>query len=101
MPQLIFIEKNGHRHAYDFTAGETILSVVLRHSTALEGTCEGSMACATCHVVVDKDWYARLSRPKTEENAMLDLAPGVARTSRLGCQVVLGDELDGLTVRVG
>ena len=101
MPQLIFIEKNGRRHACAFTAGETILAVVQRHSTALEGTCEGSMACATCHIQVDKDWFARLPLAKMEENAMLDLAPGVKRTSRLGCQVVLTDELDGLTVSVG
>ena len=59
------------------------------------------MACATCHVIIDKDWYARLPRPKTEENGMLDLAPGVVRTSRLGCQVMLTDELDGIVVRAG
>ena len=77
-----------------------MLSVAQRNKIDLEGTCEGSMACATCHVAIDKDWYARLPKPKKEEDAMLDLAPGVTRLSRLGCQIVLGAELDGLVVRV-
>ena len=101
MPHLVFIEKNDSRRVCTFTAGETVLAVAQRNDIDLEGTCEGAMACATCHVVVDRDWYARLPLAKAEENAMLDLAPGVKRTSRLGCQVVLTDELDGLTMRVG
>jgi len=58
------------------------------------------MACSTCHVVVDKDWFARLAEASEEEEDMLDLAAGVRRTSRLSCQIVLGEELDGLTVTV-
>ena len=58
------------------------------------------MACSTCHVIVDKDWAARLPKARQEENDMLDLATGVTRHSRLGCQIILTDELNGLTVKL-
>ena len=98
MPQMIFIEKNGNRRLCVFASGETILIVARRNKIDLEGACEGQMACSTCHVIVDKDWYGRIPQAKTEENDMLDLAPGITRTSRLGCQIMLTDALDGLTV---
>ncbi len=66
----------------------------------LEGTCEGQMACSTCHVIVEPEDFARLPRASEEEEDMLDLAIGAARTSRLACQIVLTPELDGLTVRM-
>ena len=66
----------------------------------LEGTCEGQMACSTCHVIVAPDWFARLPAASEEEEDMLDLAAHVARTSRLSCQVELTDALDGIEVRV-
>lgn len=100
MPQITFIEKPGTRRACDFVAGETILAVARRNKIDLEGACDGAMACSTCHVIVDKAWFARLPQARPEENAMLDLASGVTRHSRLGCQIVLTDELDGLTVKV-
>jgi 2Fe-2S ferredoxin len=100
MPQIIFIEKQGARRVCEFKAGETILAVARRGSVDIEGACEGAMACSTCHVIVEKDWHARLPKARVEENDMLDLAHGVTRTSRLGCQIVLQDELDGLTVRI-
>jgi 2Fe-2S ferredoxin len=58
------------------------------------------MACSTCHIIIDKDWVARLPKATREENDMLDLAQGVTRHSRLGCQIVLTDELDGLVVTI-
>ena len=66
----------------------------------LEGTCEGQMACSTCHVIVAPEWFDRLPPASEEEEDMLDLAAGVARTSRLSCQIVLGDELEGLEARI-
>jgi len=66
----------------------------------LEGTCEGQMACSTCHVIVAKDWFDKLPPASDEEEDMLDLAADVHPTSRLGCQIVLTDELDGLEVRI-
>ncbi len=67
----------------------------------MEGACGGSCACSTCHVIVeDGDYYNRMEEPTDEENDMLDLAFGLTETSRLGCQVKMCKEMDGLTVRL-
>ena len=58
------------------------------------------MACSTCHVIVEPDWHGKLPPPEEDEEDMLDLAVGLTRTSRLGCQVAVTDALDGLTVRL-
>ena len=70
----------------------------VRHGIDLEGACEGSLACSTCHVVVDGDWFDKLEEPSEDEEDMLDLAFGLTETSRLGCQIIMNDELDGLRV---
>src|SRR3546814_17500443 len=72
----------------------------LFRSQPLEGTCEGQMACSTCHVVVDSDDFARLPPASESEEDMLDLAAGATRTSRLSCQIMLSEALDSLTVRI-
>ena len=66
----------------------------------LEGTCEGQMACSTCHVVIAREWFDRLIPASEDEEDMLDLAAGVTRTSRLSCQIELSEELDGIEVRI-
>jgi ferredoxin len=66
----------------------------------LEGTCEGQMACSTCHVVVGRDWAARLPPASDDEEDMLDLAADLAATSRLSCQILLTDDLDGIEVKI-
>ena len=77
-----------------------MLEIAHRHGIDLEGACEGSLACATCHVVVDPVWAPRLAAPTEDEEDMLDLAFGLQKTSRLGCQIVpLSDTLDGLVVK--
>ncbi len=81
-------------------AGTVLLDLAQAHDQPLEGTCEGQMACSTCHVIVDPADFPRLPRASEDEEDMLDLAAGVARTSRLACQIVLDDSLDGLTVRM-
>ncbi len=80
--------------------GDVLLKVGQINDQPLEGTCEGQMACSTCHVIVDAEWFAKLPRARDEEEDMLDLAAGATRTSRLACQIVLTDALDGLTVRI-
>ncbi len=80
--------------------GDRLLEVGQAHGMPLEGTCEGQMACSTCHVIVDPADFARLAAPSEEEEDMLDLAVGATRTSRLSCQIVLDATLDGLTVRL-
>lgn len=66
----------------------------------LEGTCEGQMACSTCHVIIGDAWFAKLPVAAPDEEDMLDLAAGVSRTSRLSCQIELSDELDGIEVYI-
>jgi ferredoxin len=80
--------------------GERLLDVGQRHGLPLEGTCEGDLACATCHVIVADEDFARLAPASEEEEDMLDLARGATRTSRLSCQIRLDQSHDGLTVRV-
>ena len=80
--------------------GDTLLRAAQAAGLPLEGTCEGQMACSTCHVVVDPEWFDRLETASEEEEDMLDLAAGVRRTSRLSCQIVLDETLDGLSVDV-
>ena len=80
--------------------GDTLLRAAQAAGLPLEGTCEGQMACSTCHVVVDPEWFDRLEAASEEEEDMLDLAAGVRRTSRLSCQIVLDETLDGRSVDV-
>lgn len=84
----------------DAPAGSVLLDVAQAAGQPLEGACEGQMACSTCHVIVDPEDFARLPPASEEEDDLLDLAWGVMRTSRLACQITLGEELDGLTVRM-
>lgn len=80
--------------------GDCLLTVAQIHDQPLEGTCEGQMACSTCHVVVDADDFKKLPEASEMEEDILDLAAGVGRTSRLACQITLTQELDGLTVSI-
>ena len=81
-------------------AGSVLLDVAQTNGQPLEGSCEGAMACSTCHVIVDRADFDRLSPASEEEDDLLDLAAHVTRTSRLACQLVMTDELGELTVRV-
>jgi 2Fe-2S ferredoxin len=100
MPKITFINTDGSRLEVDAPVGLSILEIAHRHNVDLEGACEGSLACSTCHVVVDPEWYELLPAAKEDEEDMLDLAFGLTRTSRLGCQIIITEELDGLTVSV-
>jgi ferredoxin-2, mitochondrial len=80
--------------------GERLLEVAQNDGQPLEGTCEGQMACSTCHVIVAAEDFDRLPSAREEEEDMLDLATGATRTSRLACQIILTDAVDGLTVRI-
>jgi 2Fe-2S ferredoxin len=100
VPKVTFIQRGGVRKEVDAPNGFSLLDIAHRNDIDIEGACEGSMACSTCHVVVEEDWFGRLKPPSEEEEDMLDLAFGLTRTSRLGCQIVISDELDGLTVRL-
>ncbi|MDY0241544.1 MAG: Fe-S protein assembly chaperone HscA [Rhodospirillaceae bacterium] len=100
MPKMTFIETDGTRREVDAPAGLSVLEIAHRNKVPLEGACEGSLACSTCHVIVDPAWFNRLEPASEEEEDMLDLAFGLTHTSRLGCQIVMDDKLDGLEVRL-
>jgi len=100
MPKIIFIERDGTRRELDVPVGMSVMEVARRHEVDIEGACEGSLACSTCHVIVDPEWYGRLREASEEEEDMLDLAFNLTRTSRLGCQIIITEELDGLTVQL-
>jgi 2Fe-2S ferredoxin len=100
MPRLTFIERDGTRREVDAPLGLSVLEIAHKHDVDIEGACEGSLACSTCHVIVEGDWFGRLGTPTEDEEDMLDLAFGLEKTSRLGCQIVMTPELDGLVVRL-
>jgi ferredoxin, 2Fe-2S len=99
MPRMTFITAAGARLEIEADCGRSVMEIAREHDL-VEGACEGSLACATCHVIVEGEHIGRLADASAEEEDMLDLALGVRPTSRLGCQIVLTEELDGLTVRL-
>lgn len=98
MPRIVFIEADGNRKEVDAPLGLSIMEVAQKFDIDIEGACEGSLACATCHVIVQPSWYERLDEPSEDEEDMLDLAFDLQQTSRLGCQIVVTEEMEGLTV---
>ena len=98
MPKVTFIDRDGARIEVDAPVGLSLLEIARKYDIDIEGACEGSLACSTCHVIVDPEDFDRLSEPTEDEEDMLDLAFGLTQTSRLGCQIIITEELDGLTV---
>jgi ferredoxin len=96
-----FINSDGETtQTVEAAVGDNLLEIAQNAGQPLEGTCEGQMACSTCHVIIDKDWFDKLPRAVEDEEDMLDLASGARRTSRLSCQIKLSAELDGLVVHI-
>lgn len=96
MPRIIFIDEWGVEKSVTADVGQTLLEVARANEVNIEGACGGNMACATCHFVVDKNWYQVLPSPSVDEQDMLELAYGLTGTSRLGCQIIVDQNLDGL-----
>jgi 2Fe-2S ferredoxin len=97
--KVIFIE-NGKEIEIEALVGLSILEVAHHNNIDLEGACEGSLACATCHVILEEKIYNSLEQPTEAEEDMLDLAFGLTHTSRLGCQIILTKELDGIRIKL-
>lgn len=95
-----FLDPKGAEIVAQGETGDSLLRVGQAAGLPLEGTCEGQMACSTCHVIVAAEWFERLQEASEEEEDMLDFAAGARRTSRLACQIDLTQALDGLHVRV-
>lgn len=96
---IVFVSK-GKRIELTVPVGTTVLEAAHQNNIDLEGACEGSLACSTCHVIVDKKFYDHLSTPSEDEEDMLDLAFGLTPTSRLGCQITLTKELEGIVLTI-
>jgi len=100
MPKMVFVERDGTRKEVEAPLGLSVLEIAHRNSVDIEGACEGSLACSTCHVIVDGEWFGKLAKPTEDEEDMLDLAFDLQETSRLGCQLIMTDALDGLVVKL-
>ncbi len=100
MPKMVFIGADGSRQEVEAPLGLSVLEIAHNNDIDLEGACEGSLACSTCHVIVDPAYYSKLDDATEDEEDMLDLAFGLTHTSRLGCQIKMTEALDGLTVSV-
>lgn len=97
---MTFVHRDGSEQQVEAPSGISVLEVARIFDVPIEGACEGSLACSTCHVVVDEAFAGRLPEASEDEEDMLDLAFGLTATSRLGCQIILSDELDGLKVAI-
>jgi 2Fe-2S ferredoxin len=100
MPNIIFTKPDGTEENVNVESGITVMEAGRDAGLGIEGTCGGSLSCATCHVILDADWFVKVGVPDEDEVDMLDLAFGLARTSRLGCQIEMSDALNGLRVKI-
>lgn len=96
-----FIDKDGEKYTFEVAKGDNLLDIAQANDIEMEGACGGSCACSTCHVIVEsEEMYDKIPEASDDENDMLDLAFGLTETSRLGCQVHMTPELDGLVVKL-
>ncbi|RMZ93012.1 adrenodoxin mitochondrial [Brachionus plicatilis] len=95
---ITYVLKDGIRQQVRGKIGDNILYLAHRYKIPLEGACEASLACSTCHVYVDPKYLDKLAEPKEEEEDMLDLAPFLKNNSRLGCQIILKKELEKMEI---
>lgn len=95
---ITYITKDGNETPIKGKIGDNILYLAHRHNIEMEGACEASLACTTCHVYVDDNYYDKLNTPEEKEDDLLDMAPFLKENSRLGCQITLTKELDGIRV---
>ena len=100
MPVINFVKPDGSTQSVDAKDGQSLMEIGRDANVGVEGTCGGSLSCATCHVIFDEDGFAKVGGASDDEMDMLDLAFNVEPTSRLGCQIKVSAELDGITVRV-
>uniref|UniRef100_A0A671Q9S5 Ferredoxin-2, mitochondrial n=1 Tax=Sinocyclocheilus anshuiensis TaxID=1608454 RepID=A0A671Q9S5_9TELE len=93
---VVFIDRSGQRIPVKARVGDNALHLAHKHGIELEGACEASLACSTCHVYVSSEHYEKLPEPEEREDDMLDMAPMLQENSRLSCQIILTPELDGM-----
>ena len=101
MPKITYIEHNGESHEIEVANGLSVMEGAVQNNIpGIDADCGGSCACATCHVYVDEKWFDKLPKKEGPEEDMLDVAFETNKFSRLGCQITISDELDGLVVKM-
>ena len=101
MPKITYIEHNGKSHVADVPKGLSIMEGAVQNNIpGIDADCGGACACATCHIYVDKNWYDKLPAKESAEEDMLDLAFEPNKFSRLGCQIIVTDKLDGMILKM-
>jgi len=98
--RVIFVSPDGEEFVTQGEKHMSVLQLAQENGIEMEGACEGNMACSTCHVIVEKEFFSSLPEPSEDEEEMLDLASGLKATSRLGCQIILDEKLDGLRLHL-
>lgn len=98
--KISFIMPNQKEVEVDAEIGMSVLEVAHQNKVALRGECEGSLACSTCHVIVDEKNYNSLPEISEDEEDMLDLAFGLTKTSRLGCQIIISKDMEGMKLKI-
>ncbi|XP_023857086.2 ferredoxin-2, mitochondrial [Salvelinus sp. IW2-2015] len=93
---VVYIDRSGKRIPVKAKVGDNAMYLAHRHNIELEGACEASLACSTCHVYVNRAHVDKLPEPDEREDDMLDMAPALQENSRLGCQIILTQELEGI-----
>lgn len=101
MPKVTYIEHDGTEHTLDLKVGQSVMEGAVKNNVpGIDADCGGACACATCHVSVDADWFEKTGGPSVMEESMLDFAQELTPTSRLSCQILMSEALDGLIVRL-
>ena len=99
MPKITYIDSSGNSKTVDVSSGLSVMEGAIQNNIhGIDADCGGSMACATCHVYVQQESFNKLSKPEDGEQDMLDMAFEPKKNSRLSCQILVSDELDGLIV---
>ncbi len=96
----VFINRDGSRTNVSAPYGKSVLEVAHENNVEIEGACEGSLACSTCHVILKPELFDQLDEPSEREEDLLDLAPGLTDTSRLCCQIKIDEKLEGTEIRL-
>jgi 2Fe-2S ferredoxin len=101
MPKITYIEHNGRSHTVDLRNGQSVMEGAVKHNIhGIDADCGGACACATCHVYVDEAWVSKTGEASAMEESMLDFAQDQRPNSRLACQIIAKDAIDGLIVRL-
>ena len=101
MPKVKYIEHNGKSHTIDVPNGLSVMEGAIQNNVpGIDADCGGSMACATCHVYVKEEWFAKLPKKEDGEEDMIDMAYEPNKFSRLSCQLIVSEKLEGLVVKL-